>query len=46
MADAKTRAQALASAAGLTLGPVLAVSGYAGSNTICSMTVKFGLTRF
>ncbi len=46
MADAKLRAQKLASTAGLGLGTVLSVSGGTPAYSSCSLTVKFGLTRF
>ena len=46
MADARLRAQKLASTAGLGLGPVLSVSGGTPAYSSCSLTVKFGITRF
>ena len=46
MADARVRAQKLASAAGLGLGAVLSVSGGTPSYSSCFLTVKFGITRF
>ena len=46
VAEAKTRAQKLVSAAGLGLGQVLSISGSTPFDPYCSLTVKFGLTRF
>ncbi len=46
VAEARTRAQKLVSAAGLGLGQVLSLSGGTPSGSYCSLTVKFGLTGF
>jgi len=50
VADATTQAQSLASAGGLTLGAILALSGatsnIASTPPPCSITVKFKVTRY
>jgi len=45
VSDARSKAQKLASAAGVTLGSVLAMSTSISSSTSCSLTVKFQLVR-
>jgi len=46
MADARVRAQGLASAAGLGVGNVLAMSSQTSASPGCFLTVKFALGRF
>lgn len=46
ISDARSSAQRLASAAGLSVGTILAISGQASTIPSCSLTVKFALGRF
>jgi hypothetical protein len=45
LSDARTAAQALANAANLFLGSILAMSSMTSSTPPCSLTVKFAVTR-